>query len=465
VTEHLDAAWALAGAADDATHSARVTSTERLVIRSLDWAMVEGLPEQTWSTPLAPGDHDLRLLTSRIGSTATRTGGLVADILLAGDLHGEPPLWERAGPDMPFRRGLAIVPDLAADDPERPSAPLLEVVRRGASRTAVGLPWDEALRALETFPVGDRGELHLAIAVFPVPFWERRSDTGQVMLAATPCAAVPRSPVRPTGEAWELVTHGSAERWIGRRNGSIVAVAFDIGSGIRRTLDAVELIEDPWLRPIGAPIVRTGIEAGEVHVSDPEGDPADWMPYTDAFVPARHPSGRAATASIGEVRFPSGVATVVNPTSPELATDLVVDLPRDRSLPSFLAPTFVSRYADLMVRIGDTPPVEWRSARLRAQAAAYGHYGRGLIALCDRSIAQRMRDDAGYARRISELAFSLSPMILRSGIGDDPLGVVIRVEGDIPVLPLLGIDAAGAITAVALNAADASDVSGWDRSA
>lgn len=449
MTGHLDEAWARTDTAEATTHRARVTFTESLALRSLDWGMVAELPEQTWSVPLAPGEHDVRLVTSRIGSTATQTQGLVADILLVGELHGEPPTWERAGPDLPFRRGVAVVPDLSEGD---------------APRTAAGSTWEEARRLLETFTFGEEGEFHVAVEVFPAPFWERRSDTGHVALAATPCAAVPGSPERSGGVAYELVTHGPAQRWLGRREGRTVAVALDIGAGIRGTLDGVELIADPWLQPVGAPVPSLGTEAGSAYVPDPEGDPADWMPYTDAFVPERHPSERAVTASIGEVRFPSGVVTVVNPTSPELATELVVALPTDRSLPCFLAPSYVAQYADVLVRIGDTTPVEWRHSQLREDPPSYGDYGRGLIALCDRSLSERLRSDEKYAKRVSEMAFSASPLLLRSEASGDPLGVVIHLEGNLPVFPLLGLDSDGAVTAIALNAADASDISYARRS-
>ncbi len=443
MTGHLDEAWARTETAEATTHSSRVTFTQSLILRSLDWGMVWELEEQTWSVPLTPGEHDVRLVTSRIGSTATPTQGLVADILLVGELHGEPPTWERAGPDLPFRRGVAAIPDLSEGE---------------APRTAAGWTWEEARRLLETSTMGDEREVHVAVEVFFGQFLERRSETGQVALAATPSAAVPGSPEADI-RAWEVVTHGSAQRWLGRRDGRIVAVALDIGAGIRATLDGVELIADPWLQPVGAPVPSLGNEAGSPYVADPDGDPADWMPYTDAFVPERHPSERAVTASIGKVRFPSGVVTVVNPTSPERATELVVALPSDRSFPCFLAPSYVARYADILVRIGDTTPVVWRHSQLREASPVSGYYGRGLIALCDATIGERLRSDEDYARRVSEMAFSSGPLMLRSEASDEPLGVVIHIEGELSVFPLLGLDSDGAVTAIALNAADASDIS------
>jgi hypothetical protein len=165
--------------------------------------------------------------------------------------------------------------------------------------------WPEVLRTLETFPAGDAGEFHLAIKVFQVPFWKRRSETGQVALAATPCVALPGSVTDERGIASEQLTHGPADRWVGRREGRIVAIALDLGSGVRRVLCQVGFVEDPWIASVGVPLVGQSAAVADLHVSDPEGIPADWMSYTDAFIPTRHLNELAVSASIGDL-IPSG---------------------------------------------------------------------------------------------------------------------------------------------------------------
>jgi hypothetical protein len=242
------------------------------------------------------------------------------------------------------------------------------------------------------------------------------------------------------------------------RDGRLVAVALDIGAGLRRTLDGLRMIEDPWVAPVGTALACGPDEVGP----EPEySDESERMRYSDAFVPRKHVSGRAVTVDLGTIRFPSGIATVVNPTMPGAATDLVLAFPTDRDLPCFVAPT-VQGNGDLLIRTGDATPTVWRRANLRPQPLGVAaQYGRGLIAICDRGFADRLQDDEAFARRISELAFSLNPMVLHDPDSGVEVGAIISTEGNLMVRPLLGLDADGAVAAVSLEAADAADIGMW----
>lgn len=445
MTQMLDSAWRRACSPDEGTHRSRVAANADVTLRSLDhgWAAADGIEEQTWLTGLGPGEHDVAVTTAAIGGPATFTGGVTAEFLIVGDLEGDAPEWRQVEGELPFRRGVAVVHDLAA----RPGQ-----LSEGTTRT----DWSDVLRALETVEDPNGEMVHTAIAAFGDPLRDTDLD-GLRAVAATPTVALPGGPISPGGRAWDLITHGWAERWEGLRGDRVVAIALDLGTGLRRTLDGLRAIDDPWLTPVGVPLPCGPDAVGE----EPDySEGYERIPYTHAFVPARHVSDRVVTAALGAIRFPSGVATVVNPTRPDLATDLTLEFPTDRDLHAFVAPT-VSRHGDLLVRTGDTVPVTWRRATLQESPDHGGHYGRGLIALCDSVFAERLRDDERFAQRISELAFSLRPMVLHDPANGAPVGVVIATESDLMVRALLGLDADGAVAAVALEAADAADVSAW----
>lgn len=445
MTKDLDTAWCHACSAGEGTQWARVSAVSDVTLRSLDhgWAAADGVAEQTWVTGLGPGEHDVAVTTTAIGAPATFTGGVTSEFLIVGDLEGDAPEWRRVEGELPFRRGVAVVPDLTAGPAQ-------------LSDSTARTDWSDVLRALETVEEPDGEKVHAVIAAFGHPLRDTELD-GLRAVAATTTVALPGGPVSPGGRAWDLITHGLAERWEGLRGGRVVAIALDLGTGLRRTLEGLRTVDDPWLAPVGAPLPCSPDAIGE----EPDySQDYERIPYTDAFVPARHVSDRAVTAALGAIRFPSGVATVVNPTRPDLATDLTLGFPPDRDLPCFVAPT-VSYHGDLLVRTGDTVPETWRCATLRDGVDHGGHYGRGLIALCDRGFADRLRDDESFAERTSELAFSLNPMVLHDPESGAPIGVVISTESDLMVRALLGLDAGGAVAAVALEAADAADVSAW----
>ena len=438
MTADLDTAWRRACSADEGTHRSSVAANVDVTLRPLDhgWAAADGTPEQTWLTRLAPGEHDVAVTTARIGGATTFTGGITSEFLLVGDLSGDAPEWRRVEGELPFRRGVAVVTDLPRDDEDR-----------------CWSHWSDARRALDpvvTLPDGTQGRVRFTAISAPLLVSE---DDGPRVVAATTSVALlgARDPDN------EILTHGLAERWEGLRGGRVVAIALDLGTGLRRTLDGLRTVDDPWLAPVGTPLPCPPDAIGE----EPDySEDYERIPYADAFVPALHVSDRVVTAALGAIRFPSGVATVVNPTRPDLATDLTLGFPPDRDLLCFVAPT-VSHHGDLLVRTGDTVPETWRCATLRDGVDHGGHYGRGLIALCDRGFADRLRDDESFTERISERAFSLNPMVLHDPESGAPIGVVISTESDLMVRALLGLDAGGAVVAVALEAADAADVSAW----
>ena len=438
MTTDLDTAWRRACSADEGTHRSSVAASADVTLRSLDcgWAAAGGIAEQTWLTGLGPGEHDVAVTTASIGPPATFTGGVTSEFLLVGDLSGDAPEWRRVEGELPFRRGVAVVPDLPRDDEDRSWS-----------------HWSDARRALDpvvTLPDGTQGRVRFTAISAPLLV---SGDDGPRVVATTTSAALPGTHDLDS----QILTHGLAERWEGLRGGRVVAIALDLGTGLRRTLDGLRTVDDPWLEPVGAPLPCTPDAIRE----EPDySEDYERIPYTDAFVPARHVSDRVVTAALGAIRFPSGVATVVNPTRPDLATDLTLGFPPDRDLPCFVAPT-VSHHGDLLVRTGDTVPETWRRATLQQGPHHDGHYGRGLIALCDRGFADRLRHDESFAERISELAFSLNPMVLHDPESGAPVGVAISTESDLMVRALLGLDAEGAVAAIALEASDAADVSAW----
>ena len=440
--ERIDDAWRRVVSDGEETHSTRVTAAGDVILRSLDWAWwsEDGIPDQSWATGLGPGEHTVAVTTEMTGAPTRLSLGGTTGILLVGDLHGDAPQWRRVEGDLPFRRGVAVSPDLGMNG-------------GSGGATSSGTPWSEVLRGLETVTSLDGKKVHLAIEAFATPLLVAEHH-GHRAVAATATAGLPSAEATDPVAYANLITHGWAERWEGLRDGRLVAIALDIGTGLRRTLDGLEAVVDPWAAPVG-PALNC-----DPHAVGPEpeyGDPDDRMPYTEAFIPGKHPSDRAVTVSLGEVGFPSGVATVINPTAPEEATEVMLAFPTDRRMPCFVAPSLYS-YGDLLMRTADTMPTHWRHAMVFGQRAPDGYYGRGLVALCDRAFAERIRADRGFAERVSELAFSLNPMVLHDPDSGLPIGVIIATEGEAIIRPLLGLDATGAVAAVAIEAGDAGDL-------
>lgn len=442
MTGIIDEAWHRAVSMADDVHTTRITATRDVTLRSLDWERVVagGVPEQTWVTGLGPGEHTVAVTTTVMGPPTRFTNGGTADFLLVGDLRGESPEWRRIEDDLPFRRGVAVVPDLQHGTRTEP---------RG-DRTA----WTQFLRTLQTFTLDDGRTMQIAFAAVGTALLEKEIE-GKRAVAVTPAAALSGPPSRTVATS-ELVTHGLAGRWEGLRGGRVVAVALDTGSALRRTLEGLRAVDDPWTDRVGA-----GLPCGEDDAGAEPDYGADYerMPYSDAFVPGKHVSDQAVTVALGDIRFPSGIVTIVSPMSADLASDLMLSFPTDRAFPCFVAPT-VQHNGDLLVRTGDAKPSSWRLAALRQRGAGSGR-PRGLIALCDRTFAERLQGDAAFAGRISELAVSLNPLLVHDAASGEAVGVVISTEGNLDVRPVLGLTEEGSVVAIALEAADAADISMW----
>jgi hypothetical protein len=270
------------------------------------------------------------------------------------------------------------------------------------------------------------------------------------MSAASEATLVPRLRVfefrAATAMPGDVITGADLLGWVGvDGDGAPVALALDIGEGVRRRAAAFADVADAWAEPVGDPVGRPRL-----------GPRVDWRSsFADHFLrPAA--GGRSigmwgTPVRIGSLRFPSGRIALTAASLREPVHVLDLKVPSDRDLPCF-ASGELHREPSILIRVADGRPTAWHLA-----AGRDGHTGVGtngtVVVITDAELALQVV----RGKRRPE-----GNPLLRLRLHTPDIHSILRADGDalamnvtVPtVLPLVGVDDESRIVAVSFLAAD-----------
>jgi hypothetical protein len=425
-------------------------------------------------------------------------GWLEGELTLGGSGAG---LWVSAGDVLPvepvlaegsYRIGALHRPQPPLLGDEGPKGPLrlealdwLFAMRSGSAPTRWeparigGEPsapvWKQAMLVdPESIPVDSRARseqwLH---AMGWVPGWE---PTGAVVVseAGGPPASI-RTITGPLGEhavarlrASEYlgaaaspdaaVTGADLIAWVGLEEGSgpPVAVAIDVGEGMRRRASRFVAVPSAWDEPVGPAVGRPRV-----------GQRIEWhYPFSEQFVGGDdghdHDHGHHTGPSrIGTVRYPSGRIAIAGASLGGSMATIDLRVPGDRDLPCFAVGP-LSKQPTLLIRIADGRPARWHIALDRGGTPLFLQGG-NIPVLGDADLLQRV---SRGSRRPSEsvlnrVRFHTPGVLSLSGTTDD--AVCMNIVSPMFVV-ILGVDDGGAVVALSVLANHpASMVRGPDR--
>lgn len=334
---------------------------------------------------------------------------------VAADLGGDAtaPVWKHFA---------LIDPESLAMSKERRSAQWLEVMASSPSGHAEGLV--------------------LPDAGGPPAAFRSMSGTSDAVL-------VPRLRVfefrGATAMPGDVITGADLLGWVGLDGaGSPVALALDVGTGVRRRAATFVDVEDAWTEHVGEPVGRPRL-----------GQRVIWRsPFSEHFV--RPADGRRSIAMmgtpvrLGSLRFPSGRIALTAASLREPVHVLDLKVPADRDLPCF-ASGELHREPSILIRIADGRPAAWHLALGRDGHAGMGTNGT-VVAITDAELAQRVvrgqrRPDGNALLRLRLHTPDIHSILDASG---DAIAMNLMVP---TILPLVGVDDGGRIVAISFLAA------------
>lgn len=324
-----------------------------------------------------------------------------------------------------------------------------EKVAMGQERRAE--QWLEVMRSATP-----DGEDHLFL-----PDAGGRPGAFRVMPGAQEGEMVPRLRVSefrgPTAVPGDVITGADLLAWVGLDvSGRPVALALDVGTGMRLRATRFVDVSDAWAEPVGAPVGRPRV-----------GSRLTWrFPYSEHFV-RPNDGGRASgmlstPVRIGTLRFPSGRIALTAPSLSEEVHVLDLKVPQDRELPCFVSGE-LHREPAVLIRVADGRPVAWHLALGRDGRSGTGSNGAGLV-ITDADVAGQ----AVHGRRRPDRNARI-----RIRLHTPQVHAVARPEGDslaidlvVPtILPIVGLDAEGRLVAVSFLAAQSPDMISGPREA
>lgn len=243
----------------------------------------------------------------------------------------------------------------------------------------------------------------------------------------------------------DVITGADLIGWIGvSDDGTPVALALDVATGMGRRAAVFEDVADAWAEPVGDPVGRPRL-----------GPRVTWRSaYSEHFVRAaggERAIGMPATpVRVGSLRFPSGriALTAASLREPVHVIDLKV--PSDRELPCF-ASGELNREPSILIRVADGRPSAWHLA-----SGGDGRDGMGtngtVVVVTDAELARRVvrgqrRPDGNALLRMRLHTPDVHSIVSEEG---DALAMNLTVP---TILPLVGVDDEGRVLAVSFLAA------------
>jgi hypothetical protein len=336
------------------------------------------------------------------------------------------------------RRWVATVLGGEATAPVWKHFALVDPERIGMSKEGRSSQWLEVMRS----PSEDPEELIVPDAGGPPAAF-------RPMTGASGTISVPRFRVfefrGATAMPGDVITGADLIGWVGvADDDSPVALALDVGTGMRRRAAEFEDVADAWAEPVGHPIGRPRL-----------GPRVSWRyAYSEQFVRAvdghRGVGMPATPVRVGSIRFPSGRIALTAASLRESVHVIDLKVPSDREFPCFVSGE-LHREPSILIRVADGRPSAWHLALGRGGHAGTGT--NGTVALVtDAELAQRVvrgqrRPDGNALLRMRLHTPDIHSIARAAG---DALSINLTVP---TILPIVGVDDEGKVLAVSFLAA------------